>query len=135
MSAEGEGLRERLEMSGDLSGVKGDTLSAALRRFQHRRHINPSGSLDGVTLAAINQPVEEQIAQIELNMERWRWLPHDPEARYMLVRLDDYELDFYKPRQARVYGSHDCWKGILAHAYIQRYDDASRAQSVLVRAA
>jgi len=94
VSAQGDGLRERLEMSGDLSGVKGEALSAALRRFQRRRHINPSGRLDGVTLAVINQPVEDQIAQIELNMERWRWLPHDPEARYILVRLDDYELDF-----------------------------------------
>ena len=91
VSAEGEGLRKRLEMSGDWLTAQ---RQASLRRFQRRRHIEPTGRLDRVTLEALNEPVEAQIAQIELNMERWRWLPHDPAARYILVRLDDYELDF-----------------------------------------
>ena len=91
VSAEGEGLRKRLEMSGDWLAAQ---QQASLRRFQRRRHIEPTGRLDRVTLEALNEPVEAQIAQIELNMERWRWLPHDTEARYILVRLDDYELDF-----------------------------------------
>ena len=91
VSAEGEGLRERLEMSGDWVDTEHRT---SLRRFQRRRHLEPTGRLDRVTLEALKEPVEAQIAQIELNMERWRWLPHDSEARYILVRLDDYELDF-----------------------------------------
>ena len=91
VSAEGEGLRKRLEMSGDWVELEH---RASLRRFQSRHHLEPTGRLDRVTLEALNEPVESQIAQIELNMERWRWLPHDPEARYILVRLDDYELDF-----------------------------------------
>ena len=84
-------MRKRLEMSGDWVDPEH---RASLRRFQSRHHIEPTGRLDRVTLEALNEPVESQIAQIELNMERWRWLPHDPEARYILVRLDDYELDF-----------------------------------------
>jgi murein L,D-transpeptidase YcbB/YkuD len=93
VGSSGEGLRARLERSGDWPADSGDQ-SAALRRFQRRRHLEPSGQLNAETRAALEEPIAEQIAQIELNMERWRWLPHDADARYVLVRLDDYEVDF-----------------------------------------
>jgi murein L,D-transpeptidase YcbB/YkuD len=65
----------------------------ALARFQARHGLEPSGRLDRPTLEALNEPVEERLAQIEINMERWRWLPHDPGTRYVLVRIADFELD------------------------------------------
>lgn len=37
--------------------------------------------------------LQERIAQLELNLERWRWLPRGKGARYLLVRLDAFELD------------------------------------------
>lgn len=88
---QGEGVRARLEMSGDW--LPGATRRDALLRFQMRRHLAQNGLLDEETLAALNRPIAEQIAQIEINMERWRWLPHDADARYLLVRLDDYAVD------------------------------------------
>lgn len=109
---QGEGLRARLEMSGDWSS--GSSQRDALYRFQKRRHLDPNGLLDEDTLAALNRPIAEQIAQIEINMERWRWLPHDVDARYLLVRLDDYAVDMVSGGQrvhtARAIVGSEFWR-------------------------
>ena len=92
-----EHLAERLAEMGDLPvGVDvGDQkqIAKALTRFQRRHGLVDNGKLDQRTLAELNIPVAERIAAIELNMERWRWLPHDPGTKYILVRIADYELD------------------------------------------
>jgi len=44
------------------------------------------------TLEALNVPVEERIRQIEVNMERWRWLPQTLGTRYLLVNIANFEL-------------------------------------------
>jgi murein L,D-transpeptidase YcbB/YkuD len=44
------------------------------------------------TLAAMNVPVESRINQIELNLERWRWIPRNLGSRYLLVNIADYSL-------------------------------------------
>jgi len=50
-------------------------LADALSRAQKRYGQNPDGVLAHATLAALNVPVDDRIAQIIANMERWRWLP------------------------------------------------------------
>src|SRR5262249_33630037 len=54
-----------------------DGLAAAVATFEKRQGLEPDGALDSETIAALNVPVEERIRQIELNLERWRWLPRD----------------------------------------------------------
>ena len=47
-------------------------------------------------------------------MERWRWLPHDPGTRYILVRLADFELDVLEEGQVvlnmRVIVGREYWR-------------------------
>jgi murein L,D-transpeptidase YcbB/YkuD len=43
-------------------------------------------------LQELDVPVEQRIRQIEVNMERWRWLPGDLGTRYLLVNVPDYRL-------------------------------------------
>jgi murein L,D-transpeptidase YcbB/YkuD len=50
-------------------------LVEALKAFQRRHGLEDDGTLGRATLAAMNVPVEERIAQIDANLERWRWLP------------------------------------------------------------
>jgi murein L,D-transpeptidase YcbB/YkuD len=38
-------------------------------------------------------PVEERVRQIEVNLERWRWLPEDLGQRYILVNIANFELE------------------------------------------
>jgi murein L,D-transpeptidase YcbB/YkuD len=44
----------------------------------------------------MNVPVEARIRQIELNLERWRWLPRDLGSRYILVNIPEYRLEVWE---------------------------------------
>ncbi len=93
-------LRRRLAASGDLQGPRNDSqskrfsdaLARALARFQRRHGLPDTGTLDALTLAALNVPLAERIRQIETNLERWRWLPRDLQRRHVLVNVADFTL-------------------------------------------
>jgi murein L,D-transpeptidase YcbB/YkuD len=52
-------------------------LAGALRTFQRRHDLKDDGVLGPETRSALNVPVETRLIQIDANLERWRWLPHD----------------------------------------------------------
>jgi murein L,D-transpeptidase YcbB/YkuD len=93
-------LRERLIMSADLDYdyvAKDDylfdyALKQAVIKFQKRHGLVPDGIVGPNTLAAMNVPIEKRIEQIELNMERWRWLPEDLGDKYIFVNAAAFEL-------------------------------------------
>lgn len=96
-------LCRRLSIFGDLGEEKkkvkdvfDDSLEAALRRFQGRHGLETSGVLDQPTLAALNVPAEERIRQLELNLERWRWMPHDLGGRFIYINIANFELQAYE---------------------------------------
>ncbi len=70
-----------------------DELQGAVRAFQARHGLDAVGSVGPQTLAALNVPVEDRIAQLEVNMERWRWLPEDPGERHILVNAAAFTVD------------------------------------------
>ena len=67
-------------------------LEQALVRFQLRHGLEPDGVVGSSTLSALNVPAEERVRQLELNLERWRWLPEQLGERYVLVNIADYRL-------------------------------------------
>ncbi len=38
-------------------------------------------------------PVEDRIRQLEVNLERWRWLPQDLGRRHILINIANFQLD------------------------------------------
>ena len=95
-------LRERLRATGDLDAPKDaepvydDEVAGAVARFQVRHGLAPdSGIVAAATLSALNVPVETRIRQIELNLDRYRWLPAEFEKRYLLVNIPDFHLRAY----------------------------------------
>ena len=92
-------LRRRLEMSGDLNPVDDkyayqfdDTLEQAIRHFQTLHGLVANGKIDAKTIAALNVPVGIRSRQIELNLERWRWIPHELGQQYILINIADFNL-------------------------------------------
>jgi len=93
-------LRQRLRSSGDLpQAMTGheqrfdSLLQLAVRRFQARHGLLADGVVGEATRTELNVPVEQRIAQLEVNMERWRWLPRHLENRYLLVNMTGFRLD------------------------------------------
>jgi murein L,D-transpeptidase YcbB/YkuD len=50
-------------------------LVAAVERFQRRHGVTADGLLGPATRRLLTRPWTEQIRQVELTLERWRWLP------------------------------------------------------------
>jgi murein L,D-transpeptidase YcbB/YkuD len=44
------------------------------------------------TLSALNVPIEDRIRQLEVNLERWRWLPDDLGSRHILVNIAGFSV-------------------------------------------
>ena len=95
-------LRRRLAQSGHYDpaaapapadgALYDDGLVAAVELFQFRHGLDVDGVVGPGTLAALNVPLAERVAQMELNMERRRWMEDDLGAEYVFVNLADYEL-------------------------------------------
>jgi murein L,D-transpeptidase YcbB/YkuD len=94
-------LRERLRASGDLDAPKDaepiydDDVAEAVARVQTRHGLEADSIVGRPALSALNVPVETRIRQIELNLDRYRWLPAEFEDRYVLVNIPDYHLHAY----------------------------------------
>jgi L,D-transpeptidase YcbB len=84
----------RLAASGQSDGEYfDDDLEAAVRRFQLRHTLHEDGAFGPSTLAALNVPVEDRIETVRLNLDRWRWLPDELGAEYLLVNVAGFELE------------------------------------------
>lgn len=91
-------LHNRLIVSGDLDqdlhnreDLFDDVLERALQKFQKRYGLTVNGIVDQDTLEALNVPAYIRMRQIELNMERMRWLAYDLEKRYIAVNVADFQ--------------------------------------------
>lgn len=69
-----------------------ETLEKMLRDFQHRHGLDPDGVAGPATLSELNVSAEERVRQIEVNMERWRWLPQDLGNPYIIVNMASFML-------------------------------------------
>jgi murein L,D-transpeptidase YcbB/YkuD len=51
------------------------------------------GVVGGATREALNRDPEDLVRQLEVNLERWRWLPDDLGDRYAIVNIAAFDLD------------------------------------------
>jgi L,D-transpeptidase YcbB len=92
-------LRERLGLDGD-STIYDKAVADAVKKFQQEHELKVSGLLTPQTIEAINgrQP-DRPIDTILVNLERWRWMPHDLGKNYVIVNLPDYTLRVFHDGQ------------------------------------
>jgi murein L,D-transpeptidase YcbB/YkuD len=70
-----------------------DQLVEAVKHFQTRHSIEADGQLGTGTLRELNHRVDERIAELRLNIDRWRWLPHELGARHLIVNVAGFEME------------------------------------------
>ena len=92
-------LRQRLAASGYLPATAATDsaqfdadVETAVKAFQEHHGLRATGSLDPATLNALNVPLDVRLAQVAMNLERWRWLPDDLGARHFLVNIPYFHL-------------------------------------------
>jgi L,D-transpeptidase YcbB len=85
-------LRSRLDVARE-GATYDKELADAVKKFQERHELKPTGTLDMATVEVLNgRQSDRQIDIIIANMERWRWMPHDLGNTYVIVNLPDYTL-------------------------------------------
>jgi murein L,D-transpeptidase YcbB/YkuD len=100
-------IARRLVISGDLEeGVAPASADAydpeieqAVRRFQARHGLDADGIVGAGTLRALNVPAERRVRQLEVNLERARWVLDDIAARFILVNIAGFRVYVVQDRQ------------------------------------
>lgn len=92
-------LRALLQLVGDEPGPAPAVddrytpeLAAAVKRFQARHGLLDDGVLGRDTVAALNTPLSARVRQLELTLERLRWLPDFSNGPIVAVNLPAFRL-------------------------------------------
>lgn len=90
-------VRRLLAATGDLSPDSAADSAAgsmvqAIRRFQSRHGLPPTGRLDPSTIAELSTPFDHRVRQIELALERLRWLPPIGPQPFVVVNVPAFQL-------------------------------------------
>jgi murein L,D-transpeptidase YcbB/YkuD len=103
-------LREYLRAIGDLPGVTrapknprvyDPDLVKAVRRFQERQGLGADGVIGEATLRQLQISPAGRVRQIELALERLRWLPPPEDEAFVVVNLPEFELRGYYRGETR----------------------------------
>jgi murein L,D-transpeptidase YcbB/YkuD len=99
-------LSERLQKSGYYDGAIIEELdaelAAAVMRFQALHGLTADAVIGPATLRALNVSPQVRMDQINVNLERWRWLPEDLGERYVLVNIAGFRLDVVERGEYRL---------------------------------
>lgn len=97
-------LAQRLGVTGDLSPdaasanhtFYGAELETGVRRFQARHGLDTDGVIGPATLNALNVTAEARVRQIEVNLERARWVMHNLADNFVLVNIAGFRAYVWK---------------------------------------
>ena len=97
-------LAQKLRLVGDLPDsavIAPDTtvyqgaLVDAIKTFQQRHGRDPDGRIGAQTLADLNVPLTVRVRQMQLTLERWRWLPLAYGASPIVANIPEFRLRAY----------------------------------------
>lgn len=91
LSLEGYGVAEAADPT-----LFDPALETDLRAFQASHALEVDGVLGPATREALNVPAAERLAQIDANLERWRWAPRSPPAERLEVDTGGQEAVLYR---------------------------------------
>jgi murein L,D-transpeptidase YcbB/YkuD len=95
-------LRSALTRTGDLAGIKDassplydDALVGAVRSFQVRHGLTSDGLLTAETYKQLAVPMQDRAAQLQLTLERWRWIQRSFAQPPIVVNIPEFRVRAY----------------------------------------
>ena len=67
-------------------------LVEGVKSFQRRHGLDADGRLGPSTVKQLNVPLTERLRQLQLTLERWRWLPEEFPAPPIVVNIPEFHL-------------------------------------------
>jgi len=67
-------------------------LAEAVKHFQRRHGLDADGRLGPSTIKQMNVSMQDRVRQLQLTLERWRWLPSEFPAPPIVVNIPDFRL-------------------------------------------
>jgi len=71
------------------------SLVEAIKSFQRRHGRTPDGRITAQTLSDLNVPLTNRIRQMQLTLERWRWLPVSLHSALIVANIPEFRLRAY----------------------------------------
>ncbi len=72
-----------------------EALVKAVKHYQDRNGLTADGVIGAGTLQTLQVPFADRVEQIELAMERMRWLPYEWPPRFIVVNIPEFRLRAY----------------------------------------
>jgi murein L,D-transpeptidase YcbB/YkuD len=69
----------------------------AVKRYQLRHGLQADGRLGAKTVQSLNTPLAVRVRQLQLTLERWRWLPHNFPEPPVVVNIPEFRLRAFDP--------------------------------------
>jgi L,D-transpeptidase YcbB len=94
-------LAGRLRLLGDLpesatiapdEKIYQGALVDAVKHFQQRHGLRPTGELDSETVAEMNVPLSDRMEQMRMALERFRWLPYEFKQPPIVINIPEFRL-------------------------------------------
>ena len=100
-------LAQRLAITGDVTldqqpdqmTVYDEPFQEAVKRFQERHGLIVDAIIGPSTVRALNVSAEERVRQLELNLERARWVMDDMEDDFVLVNIAGFRAYVVRDRE------------------------------------
>lgn len=64
----------------------------AVKNFQRRHGREPNGHIDAQTLSDLNVPLSRRVRQVQLTLDRWRWLPESYQNAPIVANIPEFRL-------------------------------------------
>lgn len=97
-------LTRLLRLVGDLpadanvpadQSIYSGALVDAVKNFQRRLGRDPNGRIDAQTLSDLNVPLSRRVRQMQLTLERWRWMPDEYQKAPIVANIPEFRLRAY----------------------------------------
>ncbi len=100
-------LMQRLAISGDMDDMKtfapvteyDEVLQTGVRHFQTRHGLDADAIIGPATIKALNVTAEQRVKQLEINLERARWVLDDIEDDFVMVNIAGFRVYLLRDRE------------------------------------